>query len=239
MDFSHLYRTSITATLDEDRARIADGFKEIIKRGMRVSLRLVNYYKGLPLSYPATLVEMERGILELDVHQQQAVVLDACRYAFIKCDYFDKPILAETQSVNVRRMMASLRNFTFIEIMAEHRNALRLELEPKTDAEIRNNGFLLTGKVHDLSLGGFSIAQNGRCELPKGAEVMLRVQVPNLLQSNLVSLETQARHIETVRENGADICRFSMVADPKNEGILSRFIFQRQVEIIRELKEKS
>ena len=42
---------------------IIAGFQDILKRGLRVSCKLVNYYKGLPLSYPATLVEIDRGIL--------------------------------------------------------------------------------------------------------------------------------------------------------------------------------
>ena len=239
MDFSRYYESSTKQSLEEDGIRIASGFQDIIKRGARVSLRLVNYYKGLPLSYPATLVEIDRGTLELDVHQQQAVALNTSRYTFIKCDYFDCPILAEVQSADVRRMTASLRNFMFVEIMAERRSALRLEMEPQTDAEIKVEEILLTGKVIDVSLGGFSIRPAQRCTLLRNAEVTLRVMVPNLLQNTLTRLETKATHIETVSSNDHDICRFSISTEPQSEGLLSRFIFQRQVEIIRELKEQS
>lgn len=237
MHFSRFYRTNIKKSLDEDRVLILARFQEILNRSA-LSLRLVNYYKGLPLSYPATLVEMNRGILELDVHQQQAVALHATRYTFIKCQEFDCPILAEVQNVDVHRMTASLRNFTFVDIMAEQRSALRLELEPQTEAEIRGAGVLLKGKLFDISLGGFSIRPAERCEFPDGSEVTLRVMVPNLLQNTLSCVETKAKHIKTLREEDKELCLFSIDADAQCEAVISRFMFQRQVEIIRELKEQ-
>ena len=238
MDFSHLYRTNIKKTLDEDRADIVAQFQEIVRQGTRVGLRLVNYYKGLPLSYPATLVEMDRGTLELDVHQQQAVALNASRYTFIKCDAFVNPILAEVQNVNVRRMAVSLNKFVFVDIMAEQRNALRLELEPPTDAQIKGESFLVSGKVFDISLGGCSIVAAERCELAKAEQVTLTFFIPNLLQDTQSSVEVPSRHVETLSESGADICRFTINADAQSEALISRYVFQRQVEIIRELKEQ-
>lgn len=237
MHFSRFYRTNIKKSLDEDRVQIIAGFQDIVSRSAR-GLRLVNYYKGLPLSYPATLVEVHRGTLELDVHQQQAVALHATHYTFIKCQHFDCPILAEVQNVDVHRMTATLRNFTFVDIMAEQRSALRLELEPQTEAEIRGAGVLLKGKLFDISLGGFSVRPAERCDFAERADVTLRVMVPNLLQNTLSCLETKAIHIKTLREEEKELCLFSIDADAQCEAVISRFMFQRQVEIIRELKEQ-
>ena len=238
MDFANYYHTRIKSSLDDDRASIIDGFRDIIKRGARPNFRLVNYYKGLPISYPAAIVEMERGILDLDVHQQQAVAIDRARRVFIKCDYFDSAIVAEVQNVDVRRRTAALRNFTFVEIMAERRDALRLELEQPTEAEINGDAGKLTGRLFDISLGGVSI-RTERCPFGKGTEVQLRVMIPNLLQNTLSSLEVRACHVETTRDGQGDICRFSFEGNAHTETAISRFIFQRQVEIIKEIKDAS
>jgi hypothetical protein len=239
MDYAKFYRIHTKQTQEEDAAEIAAGFKDIIKRGARVNFRLVNYYKGLPISYPATLYEFDHGTLELDVHQQQAVALEATRFGFIKCDYFQNPILAEVKNVDVFKMTAALRNFVYVEILAEQRSALRLELDPHTEAEIEADGALLTGKVLDASLGGFSIRTSQPCELAQGTEVTLRVMVPNLLQRTESRVVASGRHIDTVTKEDGQTSRFSIVSDPQNEGLISRFLFQRQVEIIRELKEQS
>jgi len=239
MDFSHHYHTRIKTSLDEDRATIIAGFQDIIKRGARPACRLVNYYKGLPISYPASIVEMQSGVLELDVHQQQAVVIERTRRVFIKCDYFDSAILAEVQNADVRRMAASLKNFTFVEIMAERREALRLELEAPTEAEVSRDSVRLHGRLFDVSLGGFSIRTEDHCPFGTGVEVGLRVKIPNLLQNTTTGIEARARHVETIAEPNGNICRFSFQADAQSEAAISRFIFQRQVEIIREIKEAS
>jgi hypothetical protein len=237
MDLSHSYHTKIKKSLDDDRATIVAGFQDILKRGVRTSFRLLNYYKGLPISYPATMVEINNGILELDVHQQQTVAIERTKLVFIKCDYFDSAILAEVQSADVRRMTASLRNFRFVEIMAERRDALRLELDPPTEAEISRDTAKLSGKLFDISLGGFSIRTSERCPAGKAEEVRLRVMVPNLLQNTAVRIDTVACHLDTTDEGNDFICRFSFQADAQSEATISRFIFQRQVEIIREIKE--
>jgi hypothetical protein len=237
MDFSHYYHTKTKQSVDEDQAAIIAGFREIIKSGARPNFRLVNYYKGLPISYPATIVDLEHGTLELDVHQQQSVAIDLTRRVFIKCDYFDSSILAEVQSVDVRRKTAALKNFAFVEIMAERRDSLRLELDPQTDAEISGDALKLPGKLFNISLGGFSISTEERCPLGKGAEVRLRIKIPNLLQNTVTGIETTACHVETITNGYGDICRFSFQPDPPSEAAISRFIFQRQVEIIREIKD--
>jgi c-di-GMP-binding flagellar brake protein YcgR len=184
-------------------------------------------------------VELDRGTLELDVHPQQAVAIDRTRRVFIKCDYFDSAILAEVQNANVRKMTASLRNFTFVEIMAERRDALRLELEPPTETEIGCEAGKFHGKLFDISLGGFSVRTDQHCPLEKEVEVRLSVMVPNLLQNTLSRIETQARHIETIKEGGSYFSRYSFQANAQSEAVISRFVFQRQVEIIREIKEAS
>lgn len=239
MDYARFYRIHTKKTPEEDAAEIGAGFQDITKRGARVYFRLVNYYKGLPISYPATLYEFSQGTLELDVHRQQAIAMEATRFSFIKCDYFQNPIFAEVKNLDVFKMTAALRNFAYVEILAEQRSALRLELEPQTDAEIEADGTLLAGKTLDASLGGFSIRTAHPCQLVQGAEVTLRVMVPNLLQGTESRVVASGRHIETVTKGDCQTSRFSIVSDPQSEGPISRFLFQRQVEIIRELKDQS
>ena len=232
-DFSRFYRTRIKKSLDEDRHDIAKAFEEVIKGHGTAKLRLVNYYKGLPINYPASLVEVSRGILDLDVHQQQAVALSDSRYTFIKCDHFDGPILAEVHSVDVRRRAASVRNFVFVDIMAEQRTAVRLDLDPPVQGELKVGTESCPAEVLDVSLGGFSMRIRDQW-FPDGSDVKLRIKVPDAK-----SVDLDARHVGTFKGCDWDICRFSVQVDPAAEGLISRFMLQRQVEIIRELKERS
>lgn len=235
----YYYRENIKKSLKEDSAEIAAGFREIIKGGLRVQLKLVNYFKGLPISYPATPVDFTGTTLELDVHPQQAVALEQTGCTFVKCSYFDRPMLADVKDADVRRMMASLANFRFVEILAEQRVSLRLKLEPPCDAQIIGDADTIDGEVLDISLGGVSIRASRPSYLREGKEALLKVMVPNLLQSGETQLELRARVVAVAHEEQGEVCRFSIESDPHVEGVISRFIFQRQVDLIRELKEQS
>lgn len=235
----YFYRTKIRNTLEEDRAEIAAGFRDILKSGLGVKIKLVNYYKGLPISYPATLVEAIGDVLELDVHPQQAVALEQSKRTCIKCSHFDFALLADVKDADVRKMIATLCNMNYVEIMAEQRTALRLELEPPCDAEILAEGGAMGGKVLDISLGGCSIRTPGPSQLAQGTEVLLRVMVPNLLQESQTPVEIKSTVMGNASDEEGDICRFAITSDPYAEGVISRFLFQRQVDLIRELKEQS
>lgn len=238
MDFARYYHTRIRKSVDEDRAAVVAGFQQLLNQGPH-SLRLVNYYKGLPICYPADLAEVKGDRIDLDVHRQQAVALARTRKVFIKSDSFDAAILAEALMVDQRRSTALLGNFVFVEIMAERREALRLQLEVPTRALILGPGPALPGTLHDLSAGGFSIRTDDRCPWEKGTEVRLKLEIPNLLHNSVIPLETAARLVEATADPGDYGCRFSCELEPQGEAAISRYLFQRQVEIIREIKEAS
>ena len=138
--------------------------------------------------------------------------------------------------VNVRRMSTFLTNFIFVDILAERRNSLRLDLEPTTAASIRLDRGVLSGQVCDISHGGLAIRTDERCELETGVEAGLTFMVPNLLQNTLAGVQSKGTLVEIVDEGHHDICRFEIEPDSQSESLISRYIFQRQVELIRELK---
>lgn len=233
------YRAALKNSLEEDCAEILAGFRDIIKRGSGTGVKLVNYYKGLPISYAATLVEVSGEVLELDVHPQQAVALGMSGRTCIKCGNFAHALLAEVKDADVRRMMASLHRFSYVDILAEQRASLRLQLEPACEAEITLQGGKLEARALDVSLGGFSVRTSQPTQLAKGDEVLLKVMIPNQLHNTVTPLQVNATVVATSSEADGDLCRFSICSDPQAEGVLSRFIFQLQVELIRELKEMS
>jgi len=238
MDFSHYFHTRTKVSVDADRAGISAGFQDLVREGLNLKLRLSTYYKGLPISYPAIIDDYGFGVLNLEVHQQQAVALETVRRAFISCDHFDCSLLCEVVSVDVRRRSAALKNFSFVDVMAERRESLRLQLEPRTPAEILGVG-LVAGALSDISLGGCCIRTERHTQLQRGSEYKLRLKIPNLLQKTMNNVEIPARFLDCTSDRDNDICSFAFSADASEETVISRYTFQRQVEIVRELKDAS
>ncbi len=238
MDFSFLYSTRIEKTYDDDQAQILETFKNLAKQG-KLGVSLINYYKGLPLSYPATIEAVSNGALELDIHPQQAVAIDKYRYAFIRCPAFPHVVGAHVLYVNVRKQAATLRNFFFAEILAERRSTIRLELEPPTEAAFQFGGESLPGTLVNLSMQGAAILSDNSSPSEEAFDTTLQFKLPNIIQNTLAIVKAPARYLGTTELETSKVFRFSMAPDKALEQQISQYIFQRQVEIIRELKEMS
>ncbi|MDD5284304.1 MAG: PilZ domain-containing protein [Desulfuromonadaceae bacterium] len=238
MDFINLYITRPKKNVDEDLAEIVATFRELLKRG-ETRVKLINYHQGLPLCYPATIVGVENGMIDLDIHPQQAVAIQRDRYTFIRCDAFSHAIGAHVQYINVRKRAATLMRFFYADIMAEKRSALRLVLNPATDAAFETPEGKVSGKLIDLSTGGATVMTEHAPEIPERAEFKLQFMLPNIIQNTHTIAATPALYLGTTEQGGSYLIRCVITPDKNLEQQISQYLFQRQVEIIRDLKDES
>lgn len=238
MDFSHLYTTRIENNIDDDLRHILETFRELIKHG-KTGIKLINYYQGLPLCYPATVVSVDHEILDLDIHPQQAVAIERDRYTFIRCDAFKHDICAHVQYVNIKKRAVSLRKFFFVEIMAEQRNSIRLVMDPPAEANFDLQGVKVNGRLLDISMTGAAVKLDHLYEFEEGFETILQIMLPNIAQNTHEQSKLPAKHVATKKLDDSYLCIFSITPDKILEQHISKFIFQRQVEIIRDLKDAS
>ena len=152
MDYTHLYSTRIQKTFDEDNADILETFRTAFATNPQLSLHLVNYYKGLPISYKAKIAGIDKSSIDLDVHPKQAVAIAAEHYTFIKSNLFKHDILARTQYINIKRKAVLLNKFCYVEILAETRKHLRLELDQPLNAVFNSPSGVIRGKITELSI---------------------------------------------------------------------------------------
>jgi hypothetical protein len=239
VDFLNLCSTRPQKSVDEDLAFIQETFRDLIKKG-KSGVKLINYYNGLPLSFPATMMSIDHCMLDLDVHPQQAVAIERDRYTFLRCDAFKQDICATIQYVNVQKRAATLTKFFFIEIQAERRNAVRLNLTPPTEASFECDGVsLIHGKLIDLSMNGLAITTHSVPNCGEGLEAHIQILLPNILQNTLSSFKIPAIFVGAIEGENSYLCKFSISADKNLEQTISKYIFQRQVEIIQELRDAS
>lgn len=233
MNVLDLYSTRIQKTFDEDHDEIV----AICKANPKATLKLINYYKGLLLSYPATIAGLDRGVLDLDLQAEQAFTVEHGRYVFIRSPLFKFDLFAQAQYVNVRKKAASFVKLCYVEIMAERRNFLRLELDQPAEVRMTTPAGILEGKLYDLSLSGLNVAVQDFCPLEPGSEVVISFSLTDNEHQTTFSLNLPTRLISIADTERPYCYKFAMTPDKTAERQLSKFIFQRQVEIIREIKD--
>lgn len=237
MDFTSLYSTRIQTTFDDDQAAILKTFleKHTTKAGLKVSI--TNYYNGLPITYPATILGVERGNLDLDVNAHQAVAIASDRYTLIRSTLFSYAIVAHVQYVNVKKHVVSLNKLCFVDVLAEKRAAVRLNLDPPVRATIQCDGQEIIGSLVDISTQGLAITVDDFPSLETGAEMSVKFMLPDPVLMKQTLIKVPATLVDIVGTASPYRCRFKISPEKHQEQLISRYSFQRQVEIIRVLKE--
>ncbi|MDU0457972.1 MAG: PilZ domain-containing protein [Geobacteraceae bacterium] len=237
MDFTNLYTTRIQKNFDDDQAEILKAFHDKVVSKEVVKVTLINYHKGLPIMYPATVVAVERGTLDLDVHPQQAVAIDGDRYTLIRSNLFPYAIAAHVQYVNVKKHAVTLNKLCYVEILAEKRNAVRLNLDPPVDASIIHDGMEIVGKLLDISVQGVAMNLDHYLQIEAGTDVTIQFMLPDLALQKQVQMKLAATLVNIDGQASPYRCRFKVSPDKQQEQLISRYVFQRQVEVIHGLKD--
>lgn len=239
MDFTTLYSTRIQTNFDDDQAVILNTFQEKCTTKEGKSVTLTNYYKGLPIIYPATILGVDRGNLDLDVNSQQAVAISDDRYTLIRSKLFSYPVLAHVQYVNVKKHAVSLNKLCFVEVLAEKRAAVRLNLEPPVRATIQYDDQSIVGQLVDISTQGLAVIVDMFVAVESGADLSVRFMLPDSVLQKQTLIKVPATLVDIVGSGAPYRYRFKITPEKLQEQLISRYSFHRQVEIIRGLKEVS
>lgn len=236
MDHSYLYSTRIQSTFDEDQAEIIHTFKKELARHPNFKITLINYYRGLPVSCPADIISIEKDIIDLDVAPYQAFTMRDHHYTFIRSKLLKHDVHANVQYVNLSRRAASLRKFCYVEIMAERRDFIRLELEKPQNATFRTKEGLAKGKLVEISINGACVQIFNSCHMEIGEETTLTFMLRNAVQQVDYTMKTPATLVGVDEDILPKRYRFTISPDKTLDREIARYLFQRQIEIIQEIK---
>ena len=237
MDFTSLFSTRIQSTFDDDQAEILKTFHEKCTSKIPVKVSLTNYFKGLPITYSATVLGVDRGNLDLDVNSQQAVAIASDHYTLIRSKLFPLPIVAHVQYVNIRKHAASLNKLGFVEVLAEKRAAVRLNLDPPVRATIQCGEQAITCMLMDISTQGIAVEVDTYTVLEGGEDLTVKFMLPDPVLLKQTLLKVPASLVTIAGNSSPYTYKFRIMPEKHHEQLISRYSFQRQVEIIRGLKE--
>jgi len=229
---SDVYHLLTVADVQKDTAAIVEVLKGIHESRLPNDLRLLNYYREMPVSYDAVVSFIDEDLVELKVHQHQAVVMYAEKMTFLKSAHFPHDVVAKTYKVNVDKSVALLSRFSYAQIRAERRRFIRVEIGERIEIAFKRLGVNVAGRLLDISIGGLSLVSPEQHGIDVETAGILNVSLPN------VQLEIPGRLIKIIPLDAQWRYIFELETDNRIEAAISQFIFQKQVEIIRELKDQ-
>jgi len=212
-------------------------FRQMVEKDQPV--RLLNNYRGFPITYEARILGVRDGYLTVSVHEYQAVCLALENKTSIDNHHLPSTLHANVVSVDVLQKQAMLTEFILAKPTIEMRNTLRVQPRLPLDAEIYDGERRIGGKIADISVNGvgvitFAAYIYGDLSFETHREVIVDFRLP----PSTVVLRFQGKVIHVTNQHGTFMHRLGVKIQPNPEAgpVLQAYINARQEEIMRELR---
>jgi len=226
----------VRGTPHEDSLVIVQFLKGMV--GKRFSF--LNYYKEIPVSYDATLLNVENEMAEFELHEYQAKVINMERKALIHSHMespFREDILAEAFYINTLKKIVILCKFEYAKIRSNMRRFVRVVLDRPVEADLVLDDDIIKGNVKDISLGGAALHLMSQDRILPGLDLNLFLKLPDISSGDITEVGMSATVIKVTGECAPFDCILEFHPEKHSQQQISYYINQRQVEIIKELKE--
>ncbi|MDU0457360.1 MAG: PilZ domain-containing protein [Geobacteraceae bacterium] len=230
------YDKAVRGTETEDKMVILQFLSGMIGQ----TFSFLNYYKEIPVSYDATLLSVENEMAEFAIHEYQAKVISIERKALIHAHAkspFREDMIGEAFYVNSTRKRAILCNFAYARIRSDMRRFVRVQLDRPVEVDLVFEDNILKGNIKDISLGGAAMSTMSSELLVPGRNTGMVLKLPDLQTNSVVEVEAEATVVKVVGESAPFTCIIEIHSDKHSQQQIAHYINQRQIEIIRELKD--
>jgi len=200
----------------------------------------LNYYKEIPVSYDATLLSVENEMAEFAVHEYQAKVINMEKKTLIHTHVmnpFPEDMIGEAFYISSAKKRVILCNFGYANIRSDMRRFVRVLLDNPVEAEMLFEGDILKGNVKDISLGGAAISTLSADLLVPGLDINMFLKLPELTGNSKIEVGLSATIVKVVGTSAPFTCIIEFHAEKHSQQQIAYYINQRQVEIIKELKD--
>ena len=226
----------IRGTTLEDNLVIVQFLKGMIGQ----SFSFLNYYKEIPVSYDAKLLNVENEMAEFEVHEYQAKVINMERRALIyshEKSPFKEDLSGEAFYVNASKKRVILTNFGYGTIRSDRRRYVRVLLDKPVEADLIFEKDILKGYIKDISLGGAAMEVMSSDLLLPGTDFNVILKLQDSSSSSIKEIGLGSTVIKNVGDSPPYTCFIEFHSEKHSQQQIAYFINQRQVEIIKELKD--
>lgn len=203
-------------------------------------IKLLNIYKGLCINTSSKIIKKNADNIYIQFEQLQGIVMKNEKETILQSSSFIKDIRAQVKYIDLHKKIAILEKFEFLNSNANARKYSRVTCLGRTPLLVSYPGGTINGEILDISVKSIAIKTKyfKNVDSIKSKKVMLNVTLPTQINVDgfaKLSLEAEVTFTARVDEDDYKIvCDLS--EDASNESILMEYVYNRQKEIIIEIK---
>jgi hypothetical protein len=150
---------------------------------------------------------------------------------------FREDMIGEAFYVSPAKKRVVLCNFGYAHIRSDMRRFVRVLLDNPVEAELLFEEDILKGNVKDLSLGGAAISTMSADLLVSGLDINMFLKLPDLIGNTKREVGLSATIVKVIGISAPFTCFIEFHPEKHSQQQIAYYINQRQVEIIKELKD--
>jgi len=206
------------------------------------SIKLLNIYKGLCINTSAMIVKKTHEEIYVNFQQLQGTVMNFEKGTVIQSANFTKDIEADVKLIDLKKRVALLKNFRFVDGSAIGRKYSRVTSSQRTPISVINGKGSLSGDILDISMNSIAIKTRSIKQIDElqSTNVTLKFTLPiKNSQDGYMALALEAK--VTFIRCSDEFCKIvvDLEEDQAHESILMEYVYDRQKEIIVELKKQT
>jgi len=232
------YNDIIIVSKADDQDAIIGLLQNIFATDPSSHFSFLNIYKELPITSSGTIVEIKQQLVEFATNQTQFAAISEAREVLIQSTFMNTNIIGRVKELDSRRVQVTLGEFSYAEVHADKRNSVRVRLKLPMNVQLAVDGNTVAGVIRDISLGGVCVSTIASDQLERASTIHLLIKLLHRGTGQLVETQIPSRVVRIDKSGVQAQCAMVFNHTAETEQVLSTFIYQRQLEIIKELKEK-
>ena len=234
-----LYKTGSNEARPDEGQLLRQFFTNIMANGLPV--KLMNLYKGLPISSPTKILKMEEEKIVVTAEKLQKYVMETERKVVFQSPHLPGDVEAEVHLIDPRRPLAIVKNPKMLHTSINNRKHTRVAVTSRLPIALKEGKRQYTGYIYDLSVNSIALRFNAgkfaENEL-KGKEVRAAFRLPWENEEGFVNIETEAKVLFNRDEGEHHKVVLILEPDDVIESYLFDYIYKRQKELIQEIKNR-
>ena len=210
----------------------------------KTTFKVLNTYHGLVINTSAKIIKTTEDHIYITFEPLQGIMLKNEKIAVLQSEKFSHDIYADLKEINLAKKLAILGNFKFLKTNANSRKYARVTTPIKVPISLNTLGKTFNGTILDISIKSIAIRMKhisniGRPELE---EALLTFNLVDKTSENgYVQLSLQSQITVTTFPDKDDYYKIVCELDQNTHDldIVLKYVYQRQKELIIELKKMS
>ena len=204
-------------------------------------LKLLNIYKGLPISTSAKLLKLDEEEIVVKTERLQKFVMREAKRVILQSPHLPGDVETDVQTVDPKRPLAILKNPRLLHTSVNNRKHTRVAVTSRLPVLIKEGKRSYTGYMIDLSIHAVAVKfpsgkfdENGL----KGHNVVIAFRLPWDNEEGYVNIEVAGSILFNREEE--DYHKVVVILDPDemHESYIFDYVYKRQRELIEELKRR-